>query len=113
MVKIPPPPMHPLPPRRAPAPAYWPTQGWRSSTPEEQGIDAAKLADALLTIREKNINVHSLLLIRNGLVVVDTYFYPYDGTTVHDLASVTKSVMTTLIGIAIDQGKLTLDQPLT
>jgi len=45
-------------------------------------------------------------------VVVDAYFYPYDGQTVHDVASVTKSVMTTLIGIAADQGKLELDQPL-
>ena len=23
------------------APAYWPTAGWRTSTPEEQGIDSA------------------------------------------------------------------------
>jgi CubicO group peptidase (beta-lactamase class C family) len=44
-------------------------------------------------------------------VVVDASFYPYDGTTPHDLGSVTKSVLTTLVGIAIDQGKLKLDQP--
>lgn len=98
-------------PAGVPAPAYWPTQGWRSSTPEEQGIDSGKLADALLTIREKNIRVHSLLLIRNGYAVVDAYFYPYDGAAPHDLASVTKSVTTTLVGIAADQGKLRLDQP--
>lgn len=98
-------------PAEVPAPAYWPTQGWRSSEPEEQGIDSGKLADALLTIREKNIKVHSLLLIRNGYAVVDAYFYPYDGAAPHDLASVTKSVTTTLIGIAADQGKLRLDQP--
>ena len=91
-------------------PAYWPTEGWRTSAPEEQGIDSAKLANALLTIRAKNIQVHSLLLIRNGYAVVDAFFYPYDGTNVHDLASVTKSVTTTLIGIAIDQGNLRLDQ---
>jgi CubicO group peptidase (beta-lactamase class C family) len=99
-------------PEDSAAPAYWPTQGWRTSTPEEQGIDSAKLADALLTIRGKNIQVHSLLLIRNGYAVVDAYFYPYDGVRVHDLASVTKSVTTTLIGIAADQGKLRLDKPM-
>ena len=43
---------------------------------------------------------------------MDAYFYPYDGSTVHDMASVTKSVMTTLIGIAADQGKLDLDKPM-
>ncbi|MBM3239713.1 serine hydrolase [Candidatus Poribacteria bacterium] len=52
------------------------------------------------------------MLIRNGLVGVDAYFYPYDGKTVHELASVTKSIMTTLIAIASDRGKLKLDQPM-
>lgn len=84
----------------------------QASTPEAQGIDSVKLAEALLAIREQNIHVHSLLLARNGKVVSNAYFYPYDGTTVHDLASVTKSIMTTLIGIAIDRGALSLDDPM-
>lgn len=91
------------------APPYWPTTGWRTSAPEAQGLDSAKLADLLLFIRERDIPVHSLLIIRDGYVVTDATFYPYDGQTVHDAASVTKSVMTTLIGIAADQGKLDLD----
>jgi CubicO group peptidase (beta-lactamase class C family) len=99
-------------PEQVSTPIYWPTHGWRTSTPEEHGFDSAKLAEALLTMREQSINIHSLLVIRNGAVVVDAYFYPYDGTTVHDQASVTKSVMTTLIAIADDQGKLQLDQPM-
>jgi CubicO group peptidase (beta-lactamase class C family) len=94
------------------APAYWPTQGWRSDTPEAQGIDSAKLATALLAMRDQEIDIHSLLIIRNGKVVVDAYFYPYDGGTVHNVASVTKSVMTTLIASAADQGKLSLDDPM-
>ncbi len=90
----------------------WPTEGWKTSTPEAQGIDSAKMAEALLTIHQQEIDIHSLLLVRNGSVVVDAYFYPYDGATVHEVASVTKSVMTTLIGIAADQGKLRLDDPM-
>jgi CubicO group peptidase (beta-lactamase class C family) len=101
---------------RAPAPpsppAYWPTALWRTATPEDHGFHSDRLAAALLTIREKNIRVHSLLVIRNGYVFVEATFYPYDGTTAHDVASVTKSVMTTLIGIAADQGTLRLDQPM-
>jgi CubicO group peptidase (beta-lactamase class C family) len=94
---------------RPPAPDYWPTEVWQSSTPEAQGIDSALLADALLTWREQNVQIHSLQIIRNGYMVTDATFYPYDGQTVHDVASATKSVMTTLIGIAVDQGKLKLD----
>jgi CubicO group peptidase (beta-lactamase class C family) len=98
-----------LPPAGVPRPDYWPTDGWRNSTPEAQGISSDGVADMLQTIREKNIPVHSLLVIRNGYLVVDATFYPYDGQTVHNVASVTKSLMTTLIGIAADQGKLDLD----
>jgi CubicO group peptidase (beta-lactamase class C family) len=88
-----------------------PIDDWLTTTPEEQGMDSAKLADALLAMQQEVPNLHSFLLIRDGKVVVDASFYPYDGTTPHDLASVTKSVMTTLIGIAIDQGELQLDDP--
>jgi len=95
-----------------PEPAYWPTIGWQSSTPEGQGFDSAKLAEGLQEIKQNGTRVHSILIVRDGLVLLDAYFYPYDGSYYHDLASVTKSVMTTLIGIAADQGKLELDQPM-
>jgi CubicO group peptidase (beta-lactamase class C family) len=91
---------------------YWPTQGWKTSTPEEQGMDSAKLAEGLVDIRKRELPIHSLLVVRNGRVILDAYFYPYDGSAVHDLRSVTKSVTTTLVAIAADQGKLKLDQPM-
>ncbi len=98
--------------KQASTATYWPTQGWRESTPEEQGFNSAKLAEGLQAIQDRNINIDSLLVIRNGAVVLEAYFYPYDGSTTHDLASVTKSVMTTLIGMAAGQGKLDLDAPM-
>ena len=91
------------------APSYWPTQAWQENTPEENGFDSAKLAEGLQAIQDQGINIHSLTVVRNGDVILDAYFYPYDGKTVHEVASVTKSVLTTLIGIAADQGKLRLD----
>jgi len=99
-----------LTPEQVSPPTYWPTQGWRTSTPEEQGFDSGKLAEGLQAMRGSGLD--SLLIIRNGYVVLDAYFYPYDHTIPHKLASVTKSVMTTLIGIAVDQGRIRLDQPL-
>ena len=85
---------------------------WLTSTPEEQGFDSAKIAEGLLAIQHNGTAIHSLMVLRNDKVILDAYFYPYDGSIYHDLASVTKSVMTTLIGIAIDQGKLKLDDPM-
>jgi len=98
-------------PVRVPAPDYWPTVGWRASTPEEQGFPSEILAKGLQTLQEKQVDIDSLLIIRNGYIVVDANFDPYDGTFPHDLASVTKSIMTTLIAIAAEQGKLDLDKP--
>jgi CubicO group peptidase (beta-lactamase class C family) len=83
-----------------------------TSVPEEQGLDSAKLAEGLLAIKERGTPIHSLMIVRNDSVILDAYFSPYDGSIYHDLASVTKSVTTTLIGIAIDQGKLKLDDPM-
>lgn len=95
-----------------PAPDYWPTNGWRTAAPETHGFDSAIMAQGLGSIVKDGTKVHSLLVVSGGDILLDAYFYPYDGSVVHDQASVTKSVMTTLIGIAADQGKLELDAPM-
>ncbi len=97
---------------QVPTATYWPTKGWRISAPEEQGFDSAKLAEGLQALHKRDTKINSLLIVRNGYVVLDAYFDPYNGSFPHKLASVTKSVTTSLLGIAIDQGKLQLDQPM-
>jgi len=86
------------------SPDYWPTDGWRTSTPEQQGMNSERLAEALDFCREADVNIHSLLVIRNGYIVADAHFYPFTRGSKHDVASVTKSFTSTLIGIAIDKG---------
>ena len=93
-------------------PSRWPTTAWATGTPESSGFDSAKLAQAIRSMKQGGIKVHSLLLAGRGEVFLDAYFYPYDGSTYHDLASVTKSVTTTLIGIAADRGEIDLDAPI-
>jgi CubicO group peptidase (beta-lactamase class C family) len=83
---------------------YWPTRGWRTSTPAEQGMDGAKLARMLDSVREQGLNLHSLLVIRNGAIVSETYFGSTTAETRREIYSVTKSFMATLVGIAIDKG---------
>src|SRR5665213_1913020 len=85
---------------------FWPTKGWRASRPEAQGLDSDVLADAFDFLREKHVPIHSLLIERNGWIILDAYFSPFSDNQLHDLASVTKSVTSTLVGIAIGQGKL-------
>lgn len=88
------------------AESYWPTHLWRTSTPEAQGFDSETLARALQTIRERKSPIHSLLIERNGYLILDTYFFPFKDGEKHDIASATKSITSTLIGIAIGEGRL-------
>ena len=89
------------------APAvYWPTGGWRTAAPEEQNMDGGMIARVLEIIEEENLAFHSLLIIRNGYLVSETYFHGYTEQRKHDLYSVTKSFVATLVGIAIDQGHI-------
>ena len=91
-----------------------PTEDWQTSTPEEQGMDSESLVELLSFYRQSKMNIHSMLIIRNGKIGLDACFYPVTpGGTVHDVASVTKSITSVLIGIAIDQGFIeSVEQPL-
>jgi CubicO group peptidase (beta-lactamase class C family) len=94
-------------PAATPAPdTYWPTDDWRTSIPEEQGMDGARLAQMLEAVQQQHLNLHSLLVIRHGYIVSETYYAPYAQDTRHELYSCTKSFISTLVGIAVDQGKI-------
>jgi CubicO group peptidase (beta-lactamase class C family) len=87
-------------------PDYWPTHGWRESTPESQGMDSEKLATILTDVRDHQTPIHGLVVIRHGYVVFDAVFAPYQHSQMHDIASCTKSVTATLVGAAIEQGRI-------
>jgi CubicO group peptidase (beta-lactamase class C family) len=91
---------------------YWPGERWRTATPEQQGLDSQALASAIDQVLQKHLGVHSLLVIRHGYAVLDAYFYPYNSTTQHDLASVTKSITSALTGIAVDRKLIRTEQRL-
>lgn len=90
---------------------YWPTADWRTSTPEKQGIDSEKLYRMLEYIKENNINIHNILIIHHGYLVLESYFAPYDKDTIHNLKSVSKSFLSAMVGIALREKLLSdIDQ---
>ena len=88
--------------------APWPTEKWPRSTPEEQQIDPKRWNDLVRQIRHENIcpHLHSLIIVRNGYLVLEEYFNGFDTETVNSLQSVTKSFTSAVMGMAIDQGKI-------
>jgi len=92
---------------------YWPTIGWKTSTPELQGMDSTKLSIAVEFIQSRLPNVYSLLVVKNGYLVYEKYFYIGSVSRSAEIRSVTKSITSTLIGIALEKGYInSVDQKL-
>src|SRR5512139_3457977 len=87
-------------------PEYWPTSGWQTSTPEQQGIDSARLVAMLTEIRNQAYPIHGLVVIRNGYLVLELYTPPFQADSRHYIASASKSFPSALIGMALEQGEI-------
>jgi len=88
----------------------WPTAGWEVSTPEAQGVSSSALAD-LVDFGVAN-DMDSLLVVRHGRIVAEAYYAPFRPGMRHLVNSVTKAVVGTLAGIAVQGGEIaSVDEP--
>jgi len=79
------------------------------STPEAQGIPSSAILAFVEAAEEKVDALHSLMVVRNGHVVAEGWWEPYRREDPHVLFSLSKSFTSTGIGLAIAEGKLSLD----
>lgn len=87
---------------------------WQTSTPAAEGIDASRVEDAVFRIRQGNYrHVDSLLIARNGRLVVEEYFEGMTADRAHTMQSVSKSVTSLLVGLAARTGRLSTMDPIT
>jgi CubicO group peptidase (beta-lactamase class C family) len=88
------------------------TSEWTFSTPEEHGLNPDVLYAGLSTLEETGL-VTSLLIIRDGVIVVEDYFNGADEQTSANVFSTSKSILSALVGIALREGYIeSLDQTL-
>lgn len=93
-------------------PDYWPTQHWRTADPESKGLDADVLSKMGREIEVRFRSVNAFLIVKDGYLVFERYFGAVGPEDKHLVASVTKSFVSALIGIAIDRGYIEgVDQP--
>jgi CubicO group peptidase (beta-lactamase class C family) len=99
--------------------------GWAIAKPIEAGIDGARLCGIAERLKVTNANVHGVVIVRGGKLVFEQYFsgydepwggtdglHEFDATTLHDMRSVTKSIVSLLLGIALDRKLIaSLDEP--
>jgi len=81
--------------------------GWETSSLEAVGVDPAKINQMIRAILDGDIeNIHGVLLVINGKLVLEEYFDGFDRDTQHRLASASKSVTSMLVGMALDRGMI-------
>lgn len=79
--------------------------GLATGTLDNTGLDKALLNEMMQKIVDGTYaNVHSVLIIKDGKLVFEEYFYEYNKTKLHEMRSATKSLVSALTGIAIDKG---------
>jgi CubicO group peptidase (beta-lactamase class C family) len=79
------------------------------SAPHEQGVSARRIAGFLDSVERDGPEVHSLMVLRHGVVVAEGWWDPYRADAVHQLFSQSKAFTSTAIGFARAEGLLTLD----
>ena len=80
---------------------------FEESSAEDVGINPMLISRLIHDMQEGRFpNLHSLIVVKDSKIVVEEYFGQFDAKTKHYTASVTKSVGSILIGIAIDRGLL-------
>nr|WP_256124218.1 serine hydrolase [Paenibacillus chitinolyticus] len=67
-------------------------------------MDPEKLAELEPVIRSEYSNINGVVIVRNGAIACERYYNGYGPEDTHHVASVTKSILSALIGIAIDTG---------
>ncbi|MCK9931215.1 beta-lactamase family protein [Frankia sp. Mgl5] len=91
----------------APTAVAVPGERWETVDPRAVGLDPAKLEDIAHAAEQGKSNC--LLVSRNGRIAGEWYFKGFTPTTPQPVFSITKSLTSTLVGIAQDDGDLRLD----
>jgi CubicO group peptidase (beta-lactamase class C family) len=84
--------------------AVWPTEDWEVSTPEDQGMDSARL-EAVAEYVEK-AGGGAAVIIRHGRLVWEDYWGGWDENRTDISYSMAKSFTSALVGIAIAEGHI-------
>jgi CubicO group peptidase (beta-lactamase class C family) len=81
------------------------------ATPEQQGIASAAILQFIEALERQVDEIHSFMLLRHGSVVAEGWWSPYAPEHPHLLFSLSKSFTSTAVGLAIAEGRFSIDDP--
>ncbi|WP_078553169.1 serine hydrolase domain-containing protein [Bacillus alkalicellulosilyticus] len=79
---------------------YYPSQEWETKQPEDVGLNETELMK--LNERISFFNIHSMVMVKDGYIVHE-YQQVNNDMNVYPVFSVTKSMISALVGLAIDK----------
>ncbi|MBQ8005312.1 MAG: serine hydrolase [Clostridia bacterium] len=83
--------------------------GFSKCTPESVGVSSAEILKLLQTYDEYKLSTHSVVIAKGRNIIAEAYYKPFDKDFLHRIYSVTKSFMAVSVGLAQDEGLLSLD----
>jgi CubicO group peptidase (beta-lactamase class C family) len=83
--------------------------GLPRTTPEAQGVSSAALVDLIEALHQRIPGMHSVMVVRHGRVIAEGWWGPYGAGHNHVLYSLSKSFTSTAVGLAVAEGRLSLD----
>lgn len=81
---------------------------FHTATPESTGISSGSISRFLQRLHDKNVPMHSILLLHNDRLIAEGYYAPYTKDTLHRMFSISKSFTAIAIGLLEAEGKLSL-----
>jgi CubicO group peptidase (beta-lactamase class C family) len=85
---------------------------WKTQSLEAAGIRQQPLAALVSRIRDNTFpRVYSVLIVKDGKLVFEEYFAGHHRYQFYEMHSVSKSVTSILVGIAVDRGLIGVDDP--
>ncbi|HML46260.1 MAG TPA: serine hydrolase [Clostridia bacterium] len=88
---------------------YFPDQTWQTLSPDRAGIPASSLKKFLDRVENEPMNLHGLIILRDGFLVLEKYWEPFHNQSAEHVFSITKSVVSLLAGIAVGEGLIDED----
>ncbi len=87
--------------------------GLPRSTPEQQGVPSETIARFFQQVEEKGYDVHGLMMLRHGKVIVEHWWPPYAPQYQHAMYSATKTFTGAAVGFAVQEGLLNIEDKVT
>lgn len=81
----------------------------KTGSPEAAGVSSLAILEFIDAVERDVNDLHSFVLVRHGKVISEGWWAPYEKESPHMLYSLSKSFTSTAIGMAIDEGLLSLD----